>query len=202
MRKETSTSKQEGQEQEVGETQAETQPKSDEERKAEWNRWCQEEAEKQKSLEQEEKPPPTSDPITETDPVVESQTAQIDQSQTEVPESETIEESEFPGTEENVETFDGNKLNKKAWENRGSFHTQLTSNGKPQRIEGWLSLSCAPRTKEDLAIQAKSKEGRANSESLDGAHLIAHSLGGPSAKTHSEQAKDNVIAIDSRHADR
>lgn len=92
-------------------------------------------------------------------------------------------------------------VNKKAWENPGTFQVEARE-GKSYAIEGWLAYRESKRSPEDQKLQGettKTLKEKPGYENADGGHLIAHSLGGPTVKEHGQEtARANLVAMESR----
>lgn len=92
-------------------------------------------------------------------------------------------------------------VDRHAWEHPGEFHVEKDGNGRVQRIEGCLELRQEPRSAADQELQ---REAAADSpgeggQRMDGGHLIAHRLGGPTVDSHGEEtARANLVPMDSR----
>jgi hypothetical protein len=92
-------------------------------------------------------------------------------------------------------------VNRHAWEHPGEFHVQKDSNGQVERIEGRLQLRHEPRSAADQRLQREAAAGAPTEgeQRMDGGHLIAHRLGGPTVDSHGEEtARDNLVPMDSR----
>jgi hypothetical protein len=88
------------------------------------------------------------------------------------------------------------KVNADAWENPGRFAVETDNQGRTTKIEGWLALRDTARS---AALQKESTAGHERADRLDGGHLIAHSLGGPSVESHGkDEARRNLVACSSR----
>ena len=116
-------------------------------------------------------------------------------------ESERTEAPAETGTieDQSAEAQEAPPVNRDAWENPGSFEYTQDQHGRVTRIEGWLGLRDEQRSPADTALQRETTQEAGANPDQDAAHLIAHSLGGPTTEQHgSETARANLVVADSR----
>ena len=113
-----------------------------------------------------------------------------------VQEAERAEKLSVPEPRAEAARESSSVVNERAWKNPGHF--EMTSeDGKPKSVEGWLSTGAGERSAADKQHQREVVPD-ARQSGRDAGHLIGHSIGGPSAESHGETAKDNLIPMDSR----